>query len=273
MRGLLHRTWAYGGRISRGGVDTDIPVLVSAIIFNIAPTIIAVRYNEPLDETSTPATGDVSVSGTTETIISVLVDGRYVYYGLSGAVEETDTILLNYTAGVNPIRDKALNEAANLVNHPVTNNVLDTFQYIEYANTLVTTPAETIYTDGTTSVRKKISGNTYQIDVTLTPTGFDGIQNTDWTWISKFNGTTAVFRSGVRAGDFVVDGTLNGTGFAGVEDTDWENHQTSPGAGVLTTYRDGVRDGAYVIDKVLTATGFAGSEDTDWENLRTYKPE
>ena len=145
-------------------------------------------------------------------------------------------------------------------------------QYIVYANSLVLTPASTIYTDGTYEVRKRIDGNAYYIDVGLTPTGFDGVEDTDWTWVSKYNGQTAVFRSGVRDGDFVVDGTITGTGFAGSEDTDWENHTTAGGGGVLTTYRDGIRDQSYVIDKVLTATGFAGTEDVDWENIRTYKP-
>jgi len=113
----------------------------------------------------------------------------------------------------------------------------------------------------------------YQIDITLTPTGFSGVENTDWTWIIKHNGQDPVFRSGVRGGVFVVDGEITATGFAGSIDVDWENHLTAPGGGVLTTFRDGVRDGAYVIDKILTGTGFAGTEDVDWENCRKYKPQ
>ncbi len=145
-------------------------------------------------------------------------------------------------------------------------------QYIVYENSLLlTTP--TTYQVGSSQVRKRIIGNVYQVDVTLTAIGFSGAENIDWVWVIKHTGQTAIFRAGVRDGDFVVDGTIDGTGFAGTINVNWENINTAAGTGILTTYRDGVRDESYVIDKVLTATGFDGDEDIDWENLRKHKPE
>jgi len=152
------------------------------------------------------------------------------------------------------------------------------FQYIVYANSLTSTPASTTYTDGTTDVRKRdIAANEpydkYVIDITLTPTGFAGVENTDWENLLRHGGLadeTFDFRSGVRGGFFVVDGTLDGTGFAGVEDTNWTNLAMAQGAGAQTTFRDGVRDAAYVIDKTLNATGFAGDINVDWENIETH---
>lgn len=274
MRGLLDKRWLYGGGPNRllDVEDLDPPVLLFAEIGLVADNVIVVRYNDRLDETSVPAITDYTIGGTSETVASVHIDNRNVSLTLTGDVSESDTILLTYVSGANPLRDTSLNNAANLTNEAVTNNVVDSFQYIVYNNNLIITPAETIYSDGTYEVRKRIVGYAYYIDVGITPTGFDGVEDTDWTWVKKYNGQTADFRSGVRDGDFVVDCELTATGFAGVEGTDWENLMTAPGGGALTTYRDGVRDSAYVIDKELTATGFVGTEGTDWENIATNKP-
>lgn len=38
-----------------------------------------------------------------------------------------------------------------------------------------------IYTDGTTTFRDGVRDGKYVIDKTLTSTGFDGIEDTDWT--------------------------------------------------------------------------------------------
>jgi hypothetical protein len=154
----------------------------------------------------------------------------------------------------------------------IDTGVDETPQYIEYANTLVTTPSSTTYSDGTTTVRRRIVSSVYQIEISLTPTGFSGTENVDWEWLVKLTGQDPVFRTGVRDGDFVVDCEITPTGFSGSEGTDWENLTTAPGGGSETTYRDGVRNGSYVIDKELNGTGFSGTEGVDWENVRTYKP-
>lgn len=255
-----------GSRIMDSGIS---PALSFAEVGNVGNDKIILTYNKTLDTGSVPATGDFSLSGTTPTITNIEVSGITVIITLSAEADSSDTILVSYTAGVNPIRDWYSNDAVDLTNQAVTNNILD--QYIIYPNTLITTPSSTIYNDGTTQVRKRIVSNVYNIDITLTATGFSGSENTDWEWAIKYNGQDPVFRSGVRGGDFVVDCEITVTGFAGTEDVDWENLSTASGGGVQTTYRDGVRDESYVIDKALTATGFEGTEDIDWENLRQYK--
>ena len=165
-------------------------------------------------------------------------------------------------------------------------------QYITYYNDLLITPAETLYTLNLYQVRKRILGNAYYIDVTTTPLGFSGDENTDWEWVAKYTGQDSDFRSGVRDGNFVVDCEIDGGLFpswlkdhwgnyildhngnriplsSGVEDTDWENLFTTSGSGSLTIYRDGIREYSYyVIDKELTTLGFSGTEGAgDWENL------
>lgn len=249
--------------------DIQAPTLLLAEVGNAGDDKLRLIYGESLDESSTPAVGDFSIGGTSETVSFVVISGQEVTLTLSGDINSMDTITVNYTAGTNPIRDQSENDAVDLTNQAVTNNILN--QYIIYPNTLITTPSSTIYNDGTTQVRKRIVSNVYNIDITLTATGFSGSENTDWEWAIKYNGQDPVFRSGVRGGDFVVDCEITVTGFAGTEDVDWENLSTASGGGVQTTYRDGVRDESYVIDKALTATGFEGTEDIDWENLRQYK--
>jgi len=270
MRGLLDRMWAFGGGPNRAG--NRVPFILGAEVGDTADDELNLTYSESLDGTSVPATGDYSLSGTSRTISSVGISGAVVTLTLSGDIINSETVLVDYTAGVNPVMNSEGGEAVDLVNYPVVNNTRS--QYIVYTNNLVTTPASTIYSDGTYEARKRIAANVYYIDVGITPTGFDGgAEDVDWTWMVKLNGQDPVFRSGVRGGDFVVDCEITVTGFAGTIDVDWENLTTVPGGGVETTYRDGVRDAAYVIDKALDATGFAGTEDVNWENLRKYKPE
>jgi len=255
-----------------GSTDLTPPTFVSAEVGNVADDLLVITMSENMDESIVSATTVFTVDdGAANAVTNVDIAGPLIKLTLTNSIGAGDTVTVAYTKpGSNPLSDISGNEAESWSAESVTNN---SAQYIEYTNVLVATPAETIYTDGTTSVRKKITGNTYQVDVTLTPTGFAGAENMDWVWLFKKTGQTAVFRSGVRAGDFVVDGTIDGTGFAGTINVNWENLDTAEGTGVLTTYRDGARDESYVIDKALTATGFAGSENTDWKNLRKYKPE
>jgi hypothetical protein len=79
-------------------------------------------YDEPLDETSVPATTDYSVSGTSAGISSLVVSGSTVTHTMDDTIKQGETVLSTYTAGVNPVRDLAENNAANLVNQATTNN-------------------------------------------------------------------------------------------------------------------------------------------------------
>ncbi len=81
-------------------------------------------YAENLDETSVPDAGDYALAGTAVAVDAVdSVSGNTVTLGLDAEVTEDETgITLDYTAGVNPVRDVAENEAANLNDYAVTNN-------------------------------------------------------------------------------------------------------------------------------------------------------
>lgn len=117
--------------------DVQVPVLSAVEVGNVADNKIVLTYLEALDETSVAATGDYSVAGTDETVSSVAVSGVTVILTMSGNIFDFQTILLDYTAGANPIRDLAENNAANLVNQAVTNNSSTSHPAIlDSANTL-----------------------------------------------------------------------------------------------------------------------------------------
>lgn len=110
----------FGAAAASGG-DVTAPALVSAIIPASGLTL-AILYNEPLDTGSVPDPGDFSMSGTSAAVSSVAVAGSTVTLTFDGVVIETDTPLVSYTPGTNPIRDSAGNDAASLTNQSVTNN-------------------------------------------------------------------------------------------------------------------------------------------------------
>lgn len=120
---------AYGNPfLSAGAVageDTTVPILLIANVGDVSPDKVTLTYNEGLDTGSVPATGAYSLSGTSETISSVAVAGSVVTLTLSGNIIRNETILVSYTAGANPVRDVAENNAANLTNQAVTNTTGD----------------------------------------------------------------------------------------------------------------------------------------------------
>ena len=70
-----------------------------------------------------------------------------------------------------------------------------------------------------------VSGDLY-LRQTITPTGFDGVENTDWKNIEVYpNSGGSRWRVGARDLYFVLDCTITGIGFDGTEDIDWENHE------------------------------------------------
>ncbi len=119
-----------GQRFNRGRIATAIvvappppgaPVLVSAAI-DAAGTSLTLTYNEALDAGSTPATGAFSLAGTLgSSVTAVLVTGSAVVLTVSPAVVSTETVTVSYTPGGSPIQDLVGDDAAPLVNEPVTN--------------------------------------------------------------------------------------------------------------------------------------------------------
>ena len=92
-------------------------------------TTLTLTYDEPLDGSSTPATGDFTVSGGDQmrTVTGVRVNGSAVELTLDvGAEHEEAGILVSYTPGMKPIRDVAGNQAEGLSQVRVTNETPDT---------------------------------------------------------------------------------------------------------------------------------------------------
>ena len=95
--------------------DVTAPVLVSLAAAEKASSPKAVLYfDEPLDETSVPASGDfaVTVDGAAATASPIAVNGNAVELTLSVAVAAGDAVAVSYTLGENPIRDGSGNPAA-----------------------------------------------------------------------------------------------------------------------------------------------------------------
>ena len=111
-------------------VDDTAPTLSSASVNGAA---LRLTYNEPLDGSSTPETGDFTVSGgdTSRTVTDVALSGSAVLLTLDPAVEHGETgIRVSYTVptgtGVSPLQDVLGNDADRLSNLPVTNETPDT---------------------------------------------------------------------------------------------------------------------------------------------------
>lgn len=98
------------------------PVFVSAVVENATPTKVTLTYDQALDETSTPATGDFTV--TSETVSEVLVTGSTVVLTLSAAMTVFDAHSVTYTKGANTIRGSVGGlEADSLGATAITNNI------------------------------------------------------------------------------------------------------------------------------------------------------
>ena len=92
-------------------VDTVTPALLGAAATD---TTLALRYSEPLDETSAPAPGAFTVTPA-RTVTAVAVAGDTVTLTLAAAVTPGDAVTLSYVVPRrNPLRDLAGNAAAAL---------------------------------------------------------------------------------------------------------------------------------------------------------------
>ena len=114
---------------SRHKVDGVKPQLAATGGAVVDGTTLTLTYDEPLDGSSTPASGDFTVSGgdNTRTVTGVRVNGSGVELTLDvGAEHEEAGIQVSYTPGDNPIRDVPGNEAEALSREPVTNDTPDT---------------------------------------------------------------------------------------------------------------------------------------------------
>ena len=107
-------------------VDGARPAFVSAAVDGASLTL---TYDEALDGSSTPATGDFTVSGGDQvrTVTGVRVNGSAVELTLDVGAEHLEAgIQVSYTPGDNPIQDVPGNEAETLSRETVDNETPDT---------------------------------------------------------------------------------------------------------------------------------------------------
>ena len=107
--------------------DTREPRFVRAAMSSDGYTL-TLTYDEVLDATNQPSTGDfaVTVAGSAADVSSVNVDGRAVLVGLDSAVTAGQDVKVTYTDpstdnDANAIQDPAGNDAATLTNQSVAN--------------------------------------------------------------------------------------------------------------------------------------------------------
>lgn len=106
---------------SGGGGDTTAPVL---LIAQVEANLLTLSYDEPLNTSSEPQTGDyaVLVNAASRTVLSVDVAGSDVQLVLSPSVNAGDTVTVSYTAASGrEVEDVAGNVAANLSGETVAN--------------------------------------------------------------------------------------------------------------------------------------------------------
>ena len=110
-------------------VDAVKPELAASGGAVVDGTRLTLTWDEPLDGSSRPETGDFTVSGgdRARTVTRVRVSGSMVLLTLDSEAEHLETeIRVSYTPGVNPVRDVPGNQAEGLSREPVTNETPDT---------------------------------------------------------------------------------------------------------------------------------------------------
>lgn len=119
---VAHTTAYYQVAIS---TDTTPPEFISAEVGEVNDTSLVITYDEALNESSTPATGDFAVTrdSTPDTVTDVDVSGTTVTLTLSDPVRVVDVVTFSYTSGTNPLKDAYQNECIDLTDESVTNNV------------------------------------------------------------------------------------------------------------------------------------------------------
>ena len=91
---------------------------------SVTGSTLTLTFNKALNTGSVPANGDfsVTVAGTANAVTAVAIAGSVVTLTLTTAVTASQTVLLSYTPGTNPIQNAAADEAlAAISDFPVTN--------------------------------------------------------------------------------------------------------------------------------------------------------
>ena len=123
---LDHEALAADSRHQVDGVKPELAVTDGAVVDG---TMLTLTYDEPLDGSSSPVSGDFTVSGgdRVRAVTGVRVNGSAVELTLDVGAEHGEAgILASYTPGANPIQDVPGNEAEGWSREPVTNDTPDT---------------------------------------------------------------------------------------------------------------------------------------------------
>ena len=110
-------------------VDAVRPELAASGGVVVNGTTLTLTFDETLDGSSTPAAGDFTVPGGSQsrTVTGVRVSGSTVLLTLNAGAEHLETgILVSYTLGMKPIRDVPGNEVEALSRESVRNDTPDT---------------------------------------------------------------------------------------------------------------------------------------------------
>ncbi|MDE0137072.1 MAG: SwmB domain-containing protein [bacterium] len=197
---------------------TTPPAFVGAAL-NQAGDKITITFNEALDDTSTPAPGDftVTVNGVVRTgaVSGVAIDGPTVVLTLTPALAATDDVQVRYAKpGANQLQDRAVtgkNAVETFGNQPVAKA-----QPVVTAIELINTPA-----DGQTFRLGEVIKVRVTFSEPVTATGQpqltlfsdDGWMRVQARGVVRGPGpyTAMEFRRGVQAGDQAVDKLVFGT--------------------------------------------------------------
>ena len=134
---------------------------------------LVLTYDETLRDDSVPAAGDfaVMVAGAARSVSGVALSGSEITLTLASAVTTEQTVTVAYTAGTNPIKDLASNDAGTETARSVTNNAVSTDATLsalavnDGSNDLTLSPT---FDQDTTSYTASVANTVTSVTVTAT---------------------------------------------------------------------------------------------------------
>ena len=239
----------------------------------------------PTGVITTVKIGDIG-QNTSIKIVYQLTRGTYIRFGeiniinindtsviFDGSYRESANLGIRVTAGIsgdaiNLILDVD-NSSASLVD--LIYNIQrmlkvvvppSTYQYVYYNTngayrTYTGDGTKEVFTEGSTSIRKRVLGDYLYYDITLTALGFGGVEGIDWQWIDRTQFVGVSVRNGVEGGAWVVQSNSPA----------WDIISKTSGSNDYPVWREGIRGGNKILDHALNAIGFSGIKGVDWENI------
>ena len=107
---------------NRDKPDLTAPILLSAVIQNANPSNIVLTYNEALTVSPLPSNTDFGLN-LSKTVTAISISGSVVTLTVNTPYVTGNLPTISYTSGTNKIKDLAGNNAVNLVNQGIINNI------------------------------------------------------------------------------------------------------------------------------------------------------